>query len=340
MLERILMTADCVGGAWSHALTLSRALGVRVILATLGPAPSRSQRAEAEGLVELHVGEFKLEWMQNPWDDVARSGEWLLALAEKVRPDLVHLNGYAHAALPFAVPKLVVGHSDVLSWYRAVRHFDAPPSWERYRCEITRGLQSADDVIAPTRTMLQSLARDYGPFRRSAVIHDARDAGRYSPQRKLPIVLGAGRMWDDARNLRTLESAAPRLSWPVEIAASLSPEELADRYAKAAIYALPARYEPSALGVLEAALSGCALVLGDLENLRELWDGAAEFVPPDDVDALVKVIETLIDDGPRRGVLAHQARSRALALSPQKQAEEYLARYRALLGREDALCAE
>ncbi len=32
---------------------------------------------------------------------------------------------------------------------------------------------------------------------------------------------------------------------------------------------LPARYEPFGLSVLEAALSGCALVLGDIPSLRE-----------------------------------------------------------------------
>ena len=54
----------------------------------------------------------------------------------------------------------------------------------------------------------------------------------------------------------------------------------------AAIYALPARYEPFRLEVLEAAAPGCALVLGDIASLRELWDGAALFVAPDDDRAL------------------------------------------------------
>ena len=32
-------------------------------------------------------------------------------------------------------------------------------------------------------------------------------------------------------------------------------------------------------------MARCALVLGDIPTLRELWDGAALFVPPDDPDA-------------------------------------------------------
>ena len=42
-------------------------------------------------------------------------------------------------------------------------------------------------------------------------------------------------------------------------------------FAHAAIYCLPARYEPFGLSVLEAGLSGCALVLGDIPSLREIW---------------------------------------------------------------------
>ena len=39
-------------------------------------------------------------------------------------------------------------------------------------------------------------------------------------------------------------------------------------------------YEPFGLAVLEAAQAGCALVLSDIPTFRELWDGAAMFVPP------------------------------------------------------------
>ena len=54
---------------------------------------------------------------------------------------------------------------------------------------------------------------------------------------------------------------------------------------RAAIYALPARYEPFGLSILEAALSGCALVIGDIPSLREIWADAALFVPSDGHDA-------------------------------------------------------
>jgi hypothetical protein len=51
----------------------------------------------------------------------------------------------------------------------------------------------------------------------------------------------------------------------------LEASELAGWMHRAAIYALPARYEPFGLSALEAAQAGCALVLGDLSSLREVW---------------------------------------------------------------------
>src|SRR5947207_11901836 len=117
------MTTDCVGGVWTYAIELCKALGsrgVHVSLATMGPRASAEQRDEVRVLrnVDLHESEFKLEWMDEPWNDVARAGDWLMNLADSLGVDLVHLNGYAHASLPWRRPTVVVGHSCVLSWWR------------------------------------------------------------------------------------------------------------------------------------------------------------------------------------------------------------------------------
>jgi hypothetical protein len=101
---------------------------------------------------------------------------------------------------------------------------------------------------------------------------------------------------------------------------------------RAAIYALPARYEPLGLSVLEAALAGCALVLGDIPSLREVWGGeAAIFVPPNDVDALADALELLRREPVRRARLAVCARARALEYGPARMAASYLAAYSSLL---------
>ena len=135
---------------------------------------------------------------------------------------------------------------------------------------------------------------------------------RFTPQSKECFVLVAGRLWDEAKNLQSLVAIAPDLPWPVYVAGDRSIPTAARSESKnlhalgsflrprsrrgwpRRIYALPARYEPFGLSVLEAGLSGCALVLGDIPSLRAIWEEAALFVPPDDTDALKPALRRLM----------------------------------------------
>ena len=352
---RILMTADAVGGVWTYCLELARALapkGVTVALATMGPLPRDEQRAEATAVpgLELHESDFKLEWQDEPWEDVRRAGDWLLELERRLTPAVVHLNGYAHGALPWRAPLLVVGHSCVLSWWEAVKGRDAPSSWDRYRAAVSAGLRTADLVVAPTRAMLAALERHYGRLPASRAIPNGRDPAQFLPGEKEPLVLAAGRLWDEAKNIAALAEVAAELPWPVCVAGDdrhpdggrveyanvrmlgrLPQAELAGWVGRAAIYALPARYEPFGLSALEAAFAGCALVLGDIPTLREVWGDAALFVPPGDRGALRDVLRDLIADGEARQALAARARARAFEFTPERMAGGYLAAYRYLL---------
>jgi glycosyltransferase involved in cell wall biosynthesis len=364
---KVLMTADPVGGVWTYALELAGALaphGVEVALATMGAPLTVAQREEMGrlGNVELFESRYRLEWMEDPWEDVRRAGDWLLGLAERVRPDLVHLNGYAQGALPWGVPVLMVGHSCVLSWWRAVKGAEAPPAWASYRREVARGLAAADLVLSPSAAMLSALQEYYGPLRAAGVIPNGRDPSRFAVRAKEPLILSAGRIWDEAKNVAALAAVAPSLPWPVHVAGEamhpdgsiafrhavrylgrLSSEALAVWFGRAAIYALPARYEPFGLSALEAALSGCALVLGDIPSLREVWGDAALFVPPDDLPALRQSLEVLIHDARTRNELSERARERARAYAPERMAGRYHAAYAELVGRrragEVAACA-
>jgi glycogen synthase len=354
-IERILMTTDTLGGIWTYTLELASALSrhqIQVALATMGAPLSASQRAEAREIPALTVFEslFKLEWMAAPWQDIGRAGLWLLELEEATRPDVVHLNSYSYGALPWQAPTLVVGHSCVLSWWEAVKGEAAPDAWQRYRHEVARGLHGADLVLAPTRAMLSVLERHYGRFSRSRVVPNGRDPGLFRPGVKTPFIFAMGRLWDEAKNVAVLDKVAPSLTWPVYIAGEdrhptggqvryravrslggLEAPAVARWLARAAIYALPARYEPFGLSILEAGLAGCALVLGDIPSLREVWDDAAIFVPSDDADALTVTLQALTQDTARRVEFATRARARALQLTPQRMLAGYLSVYRELL---------
>jgi glycogen synthase len=362
---RILMTADTGCGVWGYVLELARALeayDVGITLAVMGPAPTPEQAQVVATLanVELVAHPFALEWMPDAAPDIEASGEWLLGLAQRTRADVVHINGYAHAALPFGVPVVVAAHSCACSWYRAVRGTDAPPVWDEYRRRVVRGLNAADVVVAPTEALLRAILDAHRVGVRGRVIPHGRSPEGWAPSGKEPFVLAEGRMWDQAKGLIDLAMCAPRLAWPirvvgpttapaaagtdvvmsgVELLGELPQTELARCAAQAAIYALPARYEPFGLQLVEAALSGCALVVGDIATLHEVWGEAAVYAPPGDVDALERAISGLIADPARRRSLAESARARAFELTPTRMAAAYHELYRELGATRAEICA-
>jgi glycogen synthase len=351
----VLLTADTAGGVWTYAVELAQALqaaGVQVHLATMGApiAPhQREQLRELAGLT-LHESRFALEWMPQPWPDVDAAGQWLLALERELQPSVVHLNQFAFGALPLRAPTLLVAHSCVLSWWQAVHGCSAPAEWDPYRSRVAAGLAGAGLVAAPTLWMLHTLRANYGFAGQAVALPNGREAARFRPAARQPVVFAAGRFWDEAKNLAALDAVAADLPWPVRVAGScrapdgreirpaavealgaLSTEGLARELGAASIYALPARYEPFGLSILEAALAGCALVLGDIPSLRETWEGAATFVPPDDHAALRQTLQHLIERPDARTRLGGAARARALQYTPARMAAAVLQTYAALV---------
>ena len=356
--RNILMTADTVGGVWTYALELARALephGVEVQLALMGSPLTAAQRADADAIPNLSLfkSDYKLEWMPDCWADVKRAGDWLLHLATRLHPDVIHLNGYAHASLPWRDPVLVVGHSCVFSWWEAVHGCEPTAEWQRYKREVTNGLRAADMVVTPSAAMLRALKTHYGKIENGRVIANGRDTQSFKPGEKQPLVLSAGRLWDAAKNIGCVAELAAELPWRVCVAGEIEapaqaqvqptfsercealgplPEaELREWFGVASIYALPAVYEPFGYTPLEAGLSGCALVLGDIDSLRETWDGAAVFVDPHDRAALKTELRRLIENDRYRYEMSGRAHMRALQFTSERMAQNYLDAYSELL---------
>jgi glycosyltransferase involved in cell wall biosynthesis len=345
------MTTDTVGDVWQFTMELCRALarsGDRICLASMGAMANPRQRQEAGAIpgLDLHASRFRLEWMDAPWSDVEAAGEWLLDLAERFDPTVVHLNQYSFGALRWTTPVVMTGHACVLSWWRAVHGRDAPAEWRDYQRHVQDGLRAADLVVAPTRAMLDALDLHYGPLPPSRVIASGCDLASTPPAKDASMVLSSGPVWDEGKNMAALAAVAPSLPWPVCIAGDgghpdggtthlpnvrllgrLDAGEMGSWYARAPIYALPARYEPFGLPVLEAALAGCALVLGDLPGLREVWGDAALYVHPDDHAGLQAQLQQLIDDADLRERLSARAHVRARRYSADAMARAYRRAY-------------
>jgi glycosyltransferase involved in cell wall biosynthesis len=334
---RILMTADAVGGVWQYSLDLIEhlvTLGAEVRLATMGPRPNEAQKQRISRLrgATLIESDYKLEWMHQPWEDVDQAGEWLLRQAAEFRPDVIHLNGYAHAALNLPAPVLVVAHSCVYSWWNAV-HGCAPPQdeWTEYHNRVSAGLRAADAVVTPSSFMASELTQAYGlPKNRVRVIHNFSQSTEFDSRSKESLFLAAGRIWDTGKNLQLLESIAGQLPWPMQIAGNLTHQAVLDTMQRASVYVHSALYEPFGLAVLEAARAQCCLVLSDIASLRELWNDAALFVDARDPTAWVDALTIIANGRERREALAKLARQRATQYSAAATVRQYCDIYRSL----------
>lgn len=346
------MTADPIGGVWTYALDLIQefsSYGVEFALCTMGRQLREDQRKAVAALsnAQLFESSYRLEWMHHPWPDVAKAGDWLLRIAEEVQPDLIHLNNFCHGQLAWNRPCLVVAHSDVFSWFRWVKNASPGKEWDQYRDEVKKGLAGADHVVAPSRASLQDLLREYGPLKSTQVIPNGRSEFGFFAKEKENFVLTAGRIWDEAKNISLLDEIGADI--PIEILAAgdkgtgkakslkllgeLSQPQLAEYFARAAIYALPAKYEPFGLSILEAAINGCAIVLGDIPSLRENWIDCAIFVDPDDANAWRETLTELARNERMRREYGNKAREVARFYSARKMGVAYNEAYKKLCAR-------
>jgi glycosyltransferase involved in cell wall biosynthesis len=359
---RVLLTTDTAGGVWSHTEELAdalRARGHQVALVAFGAAPSAVHREWLNVRPELPFTWISspLEWMAEPEPALSASVDALRGVVEREEPDLIHLNQFFYGAHQLGAPKLVVAHSDVLSWWRVMKGENAPddPWFRRYTGWVLQGLAGADLRVAPSAWMAGQAEAIYG-FGDVQVVHNGRSAtGAGTPCRaRDPWVVAAGRLWDEAKGVGDLAGAAPDIpgrvivagaaehpaggaDFPrdapgVEYAGMLPAAGLRELLGRAAVYAATSRYEPFGLAPLEAALAGCALVMTDIPTFRELWEGCALFYPPGDVAALAAGCRELLQNPDRRQALSGAAGKRARErYNPGRMAAGYEALYRRIL---------
>lgn len=346
-MTRLLLVTDAVGGVWTYSLELARALrplGIDTILAVMGPSPSDRQR-EASADLELIDTGLPLEWLDVEPADIREAGKAVAAIANRTGADVVQTSSAALLAdVQFNQPSVAVQHSCVASWWQAVMGTALPPEFRWRRDLVQRGLRQASAIVAPSLAFAAETSRLYGID--VAAVHNGR---RPSSVARIPqgqFVFTAGRLWDEGKNVATLDRAAAALKVPFQAAGpkngpncahiwidhlqtlgELSETRLAGLYAARPIYASAALYEPFGLSVLEAAQAGCALVLSDIPSHREMWGGAAIFVHARDDTAFAGAIRDLIDDPDERAQLGQLARARAAHYAPERTARGMAAIY-------------
>lgn len=358
----VLMTADTVGGVWTYTRELAGGLlnrGHRVTLVSFGRLPSPAQISWMQhSRLTYYPKAFPLEWMENVQPAIVDSARYLQGIIQEVKPDLLHFSQFCYGALECGIPKVVVAHSDVVSWWNAVHGSDPPPSpWiEWYRTVVSRGLRCADVVVAPSQWMLDALRKHYPDPFPGSVIYNGRSAILFrSCDPKQNFVLAVGRIWDQAKQVELL--LARNQALPVTIAGcALHPSkslnaagkldsqqnltiygeqdecQLRGLYAMASIYAATSQYEPFGLAPVEAAFSKCALIANDIPPFRELWGDSALYFRRNNPDALAKAIATFANNPPLLRLYAEQAYERARSrFNSQRMIDEYEDLYKTLV---------
>ena len=358
---RVLMTTDTIGGVWTFTKELTTELlqsGCDVTLVSFGRPPSPSQRSWCETAAQSYGKFFRhefssipLEWMDNNREAYSSGEPLLLHIAHEFGPDIFLSSQFCFGALPLDVPRIVVAHSDVLTWADACREGPLQPSeWlETYGSIVARGLANASAVIAPTQWMLSALAAHFRLPKNSYVIYN----GRTLPTFLLDTIrkhqaITAGRLWDEAKNLKLLKNITSPL--PILVAGEIkshsatlagdvgaatfigpqSEDDLLTLFRESAIYLCTSIYEPFGLAPLEAAVCGCAVVANDIPSLREVWGDCALYF--DSAPALSSLLARLTEGSDLLADAQQRSRARALSFTATRMAANYVTLFTRLLG--------
>jgi glycogen synthase len=357
---RILMTTDTVGGVWTYTRELIEELLAResaVALVTVGREPSPAQKQWLKKVTDRWGDSFlweesaaPLEWMSNNEGAFRDAVPLLSRLVKEFEAQVLHSNQFCFGALDIPIRKLVVAHSDVLSWAESCRGgILARGKWlENYMRLVSAGLRAANVVVAPTRWMLNALEKNFPSPHETRVIANGRtvkDPTLRSVYRLQAVT--AGRLWDEAKNLKLLQTllaplpilvageiayeseTAPSMPANITLLGSLDENELLALFQESAIYLCTSVYEPFGLAPLEAALCGCAILAHDIPSLREVWgDGALYFRDASSLSARL----TRLAYHPQHLIAAqHRSWQRAQEYSAKNMADRYLALYQSML---------
>ena len=103
-------------------------------------------------------------------------------------------------------------------------------------------------------------------------------------------------------------------SAPVIVRGVLPDDKLAECYARASIFALPSRFEGYGLVFAEALACGLPVIAGAVGPVPTLVGNGGILVPPDDEQALVNALRTIMSDPLLRQHLSEAAQQRAASL--------------------------
>ena len=102
--------------------------------------------------------------------------------------------------------------------------------------------------------------------------------------------------WPDRFKTKVDDAPTKAQDKGMHVVGSLEKESFYQLLDNSLIYVGPSLYEPFGLAPLEAAHSGCALLLSDIPSFREVWDDCATYFSPGDPQDLSRAMSELTSD--------------------------------------------
>ena len=277
----------------------------------------------------------------------ARAAARTRLAALPIGPPIV-IDGLAFGALPEAAAALGATHPLVALVHHplALETGLSAAASASLRASERAALACARHVIATSTTTARLLAADYDvPSERLSVVEPGTERVATRPRRvesviallsvgavvprkgydvlvaalarlkhlpwRLVIAGDCGRSVDTFRQL-VADIAALGLSDRVQLAGTVTAEELASLYASADLFVLPSRFEGYGMAYAEAIAHGVPVIGTNAGAIPETVPAdAGVLVPPDDVDMLAATLQRLMDNPAERERLAAGARATA-----------------------------
>jgi hypothetical protein len=344
---RVFRTVSLNRLPFARAVALARALGehgVETTLALLGGELDEARRQafqDCPGVKWLITGLPDEDRWESP-DVIAHVADALSRMANVLDPGLVHLSDPALAiGAHFNAPVLAdCGESIAV---KARLRGTSLPFELAWRVDLDRkGHAAAQRLVANSPAAAQAVMATYG-------LVDPPDTLPALPPLTQPLdvtrredfVLAS--LGDaDSGGLAALDRAAAELKVPIMLvgdAAGASPQHIwalgeLDEAQMSRWCATSPLFIGAALKILDAGdadwatAHGCALVLSDIPAHRDIWDGAALFVPPGQAASLVAAVRGLLGNPAARAQLAAAAAERLGARKEAGTTQQWLAFYR------------
>lgn len=351
-VRRVLIAADVRNSEWLYAEELTGGLsmlGTDVCFAALGSFLSPSQRAVLKRYRGVQVVEANYElpvtqrWEKN--NDSQYSFEFLPKIAEQQRVDIAHLANCGYAAQSWPVPTVAVTHPFDSLIISSANDVNAGL--------LRRGLRNVSAVAAPSSAVFDLVSQKCGQALPGGPVYLGFSSPLYEPGAKQDFIMANAGTVQQSERLHRFSKIGKRTKWPVFVAGDfaadwlqardlrglttlgyLRQESLARWYSRAQFILSPLPDTSLDYSVIHAALCGCVPVLADLPESREVWEGAAVLVAPDDLEQFASIIDYYSARPAERRRLQIRARNRALCYSRERMARKYYGLYQRLLARE------